>query len=310
MEERHVIRGFVKRESSRRQVPLLFLLLVLLEGCASTQRESRPFFLKEHELETHGRKTWFDHVVETDPSDAECVVASDYQARPPRRIAVLPFADKGTGDYVINGIPLSLRDEEERARWSWTHANRLRRAVAGGLGAREFFIVPLLVMDEALAERGITDSDKLNAIPPAELGRLLGADTLVYGELIDYKAYYAFLVAAWRVSARVRMVSTEDGHEIFSCTDGRYDVSLSPVIDPIDIVIQSLLSLLKFRDVSLARGEYEVGREIVLGLPIAERNITELSSKPPQETEPDLGASSSEAIPPQEPEGSTRAAAP
>jgi hypothetical protein len=63
------------------------------------------------------------------------------------------------------------------------------------------------------------------------------------------------------------MVSTEDGHEIFSCTDRRYDVTLSPVIDPIDIVIQSALSLLTFRDITLSRAEYEVGRETVVRLP-------------------------------------------
>jgi hypothetical protein len=49
---------------------------------------------------------------------------------------------------------------------------------------------------------------------------------------------------------------------------------VGPVIDPIDIVIQSVLSLLKFRDVTLARAEYEVGRETVLRLPIAQRNIS------------------------------------
>jgi hypothetical protein len=85
---------------------------------------------------------------------------------------------------------------------------------------------------------------------------------------------------------------------------------VSPVIDPIDIAIQSVLSLLKFRDISLARTEYEVGREIVLRLPIAQRNITDLSSKQPQQAQPDLDAISSQTTPPQESERSARAAAP
>jgi hypothetical protein len=106
------------------------------------------------------------------------------------------------------------------------------------------------------------------------------------------------------------MVSAENGHEIFSCTGGRYDVSLNPVIDPIDMVIQSVLSLLKFRDISLARGEYEVGREIVLRLPIAQRDISDLSSRQPQQAQTDLDATGSQAPPPQECEQSARAAAP
>ena len=62
---------------------------------------------------------------------------------------------------------------------------------------------------------------------------------LVYGEVLDYEAYYGFLFAAWRVTARVRMVSTRDGHELFSCTDTRYSTNVTPAIDPIDIVINS-----------------------------------------------------------------------
>jgi len=75
------------------------------------------------------------------------------------------------------------------------------------------------------------------------------------------------------------MVATEDGHEIFACTQGRYDVTVSPVIDPIDIATQSLLSLLRFRDITLARAESEVGHEMVIRLPIAERNVSDLSSR-------------------------------
>jgi len=70
------------------------------------------------------------------------------------------------------------------------------------------------------------------------------------------------------------MVSTEDGHEIFSGTDIRYSSSVTPVIDPIDIVLNSVLSVIYLRDISLARAEYEVGREIVLRVPRAQRNIS------------------------------------
>lgn len=252
-----------------------FLLLALLVGCASPQQESRPFFLTEQEVDTHGRKTWFDRLIEADPGEASFVIAEDYQERPPRKIAVLPFADKGEGDYLINKVPLKIRDQEELNKWSWTHANRVRRAVAGELASREFVIVPLLTIDAVLATHGITDRDKLNAVSPDVLGRWLDADTVVYGELLNYEAYYAFLVAAWKVSANVRMVSTTDGREIFSCTNHRFETTVHPVIDPIDMAINAIASLFHLRDITLVRTEYEVGREIVGRLPRAERNISE-----------------------------------
>jgi Putative bacterial lipoprotein (DUF799) len=277
----------IKRGSSRCQLAVLLILLALLGGCASTQHQqpqSRPFFLTEEEVETHGRKTWFDRLYETDPGGVACESAGDYQERPPRKIAVLPFVDEGKGSYLVNKVPVKTRNEEELNRWSWTHTNRVRRALAGELATREFLIVPLLTVDAVLASHGITDRDKLKAVPPAELGRWLDADTVVYGELLSYEAYYAFLVAAWKVKAGVKMVSTQDGHEIFSCTDLRYSSSVTVVIDPIDIGINSVVSLFALRDITLARAEYEVGREIALGLPRAQRNIFEFSAATQEET--------------------------
>lgn len=254
---------------------LTTVVMTLLAGCASTQHPVRPFFAAEQEVETHGRKTWLDRLLETDPGEATFVVAADYQARPPQRIAVLPFVDHGNGDYLVNGIAVVDRSEEERDAWSWTHGNRLRRAVTGALAAREFALVPLPAVDAVLADHGITDAEKLKAVPVEELGRWLHADAVIYGELLDYDAYYALLVAGWRLSARIRIVSTLDGREIFSCTNRRYSMTISPALDPVDIGINAIMNLQMFRDVTLARTEYEVGREIVLRLPTAQRNLAE-----------------------------------
>ena len=253
----------------------------LLAGCstASTQYKSRPFFLTEEEVATHGRKAWYDRIVEVDPGGAEFTVAADYQQAPPKKIAVLPFTDLGQGEFVVNKIPLLPRSDQERARWGWSHANNLRRAFAGDIATREFTLIPLLAIDAVLADRDITDFDKLRAASPMEIGRWLHADALVYGEVIDYEAYYGLLVAAWRVTARVRMVSTRDGHELFSCTDSRYSTVVTPAIDPIDIVINSALNVTELRDITLARAEHEVGREIVLRLPVAERNVSDFKTE-------------------------------
>lgn len=288
-----------KRGSSRYQPYLFSMLLVLLTGCASAQPQSRPFFQTEQEIETHGRKTWYDQFIEADPGVGSVVIAGDYQERPPRKIAVLPFADHGNGDYLVNKIQVKSRDEEERNKWAWTHANRVRRALTGDLATREFVIVPLLTVDAVLADHTITKWDQLNAVPPEELGRWMDADTVVYGELLSYEAYYGFLFSSWRVSARVRMVSTLDGYEIFSCTNRRYSSKVLPAIDPIDMAINSVLSLLHLRDISLARTEYEVGREIALSLPTAQRNISELQA-PAKEGIRGLASSSSRATSPQE----------
>jgi hypothetical protein len=282
-----------KLGSSLCQLCVFFLLPVLLTGCASTQPRPRSFFLVEEEMETHGRKTWLDRLFDADPGGVSFEIAADYQERPPQKIAVLPFVDEGEGSYLVDKVPVKTPNEEELNRWSWSHANRVRRALAGELATREFIIVPLLTVDAVLANRGITDRAKLNSVPPEELGRWLDADTVVYGELLSYESYYGFLVASVKVSARVRMVSTKDGHEILSCTNHRYSSTVKPAVDPIDMAINSILSLMHLRDISLARTEYEVGREIVLRLPRAQRNISEFLHATKQEAQ-NLDSSSSQ----------------
>jgi hypothetical protein len=109
--------------------------------------------------------------------------------------------------------------------------------VNGEIGDREFGIVPLGAIDAVLADRGIDDWNKLMSVPPEELGRWLNADTIVYGEILAHEAYWASLVSFWRVRARVRMVLTFDGQEVFTAESHRYNVHVAPTLDPIDIVI-------------------------------------------------------------------------
>ena len=212
---------------------------------------------------------------------------------------MLPFVGHSNGDHLVNKIQVNSPHEKERDKWAWTHANRVKRALTGDLATREFVIVPLLTVDAVLADHDITSWDQLKVVPPEELGRWMDADTVVYGELLSYEAYYAFLVSSWRVSARVRMVSTLDGKEIFSCTNRRYSSAVLPAVDPLDMAINSVLSLIHLRDISLARTEYEVGREIVLRLPKVERNISELQAVTKAGTR-GLASSSSRATSPQE----------
>lgn len=260
----------------RRRLMFLVFLIVAVSGCTTIRTQPHTFFLPEQDRETHGRKTWFDRVVEFDPGKINVTVAADYAQNPPRRIAVLPFVDHGSAQFVVNKIPLTFRNAEEQETWAWTYANRLRRALTGYLAQREFTIVNLHTIDTALADHGITDWNVLLAVPPQQLAQWLRVDTVVYGQVNHYEAYYAFLLANWRISVDVRMVATEDGHEFFAASGSRYSVDLRPAFSLMDMAINSALTLLQLRDVNLARAEDEVGREIVLRLPVAERNVATL----------------------------------
>jgi hypothetical protein len=56
--------------------------------------------LTEEDAATHGRKAWYDRIVELDPGGADFTVADDYQQTPPKKIAVLPFTDLGLANSL------------------------------------------------------------------------------------------------------------------------------------------------------------------------------------------------------------------
>src|SRR5262249_5064172 len=163
-------------------------------------------------------------------------------------VAVLPFVDLNRGQFRVDKIPLTRRTKQERQEWAWTYANRLRRSMAGQLAEREFTLVPLPEVDTALPDHRLDHGRKLMAVPPQELGRWLDADTVVYGEVLHYDAYYALLVSAWEVGVKIQLVSTRDGQQLFESSDNRYAVDLQPAFDAVDFGVNSLTSLLELRD--------------------------------------------------------------
>jgi Putative bacterial lipoprotein (DUF799) len=254
----------------RLQIFFVILVSSLLTGCASNSYESRPFFQHEYAAESHGQKNILDRIVETDPGDFKVETSPLYLKDPPERIAVLPFADIGSANFVVDKIALTHRSKIERANWAWTDSQRLRRSLDGYLAQREFIVIPLDGVDAVLRARSIDTPAKLYQTPPEELGRLLGVDAVVYGTVMHYEAYYFLLVAGWQVGVEVRMVSTHGGQNLVRATGSRYAVQVMPALSVQDIVLNSAENVLQLRDIILARAEEETCREIVHRVPVSQ----------------------------------------
>jgi hypothetical protein len=88
-------------------------------------------------------KNILDRIVETDPGGFKVETSPQYLKDPPERIAVLPFADVGSANFVVDKVALTHRSKIERANWAWTDSQRLRRSLDGYLAQREFIVSPL-----------------------------------------------------------------------------------------------------------------------------------------------------------------------
>ncbi|VVM05406.1 hypothetical protein MAMC_00548 [Methylacidimicrobium cyclopophantes] len=258
------------------------LILVALPCLAADGWEDQRLFLPEEGTDTHGRKRWYDYALDPDPGFCTVRISPDFAESAPSRIAVLPFLDQGTGNYVLNEIRWPGRKGEALDIWRWTHSQRLRRMVHGYLAAREFDLIPVALIDAALAVHQITSDRLLQKAEPQVLGRILDADALVYGELSVYRSYYAFLAAGWRVKLAIRIVSAITGREIFSGTATRNILGLRIATNPIDLALASIANLVHLRDVTLRRGEDEACRELVLRVPHpprAARSLADMAQK-------------------------------
>jgi Putative bacterial lipoprotein (DUF799) len=278
------------------RLQMLFALSAasVLIGCASNSYESRPFFQHEYAAESHGQKTIIDRIVESDPGGFKVETSPQYLKDPPERIAVLPFADIGSANFVVDKIALTHRSKTERANWAWTDSQRLRRSLDGYLAQREFIVSPLDGVDAVLRARGIDTPVKLYQTPPGELGRLLGVDAVVYGTVMHYEAYYLLLVAGWQVSVEVRMVSTHGGENLVIATGSRYAIQVMPALSVQDILINSAQNVLQLRDIILARAEEETCREIVHRVPVSQElkaRIEQRALDGAEEADPVPGAS-------------------
>lgn len=251
-------------------VALGFLLLVILPVAAENTDDQR-LFLTEKAADSHGRKRWYDYVMDPDPGSCRVRISPSFSDPAPSRIAVLPFLDEGSGNYVLDEIPWPGRKGEALAVWRWTHSQRLRRMIHGYLAAREFDLIPIALVDSLLAAHKISSDRLLEAAEPSVLGRILDADTLVYGSLSVYRSYYLFLAAGWRVKLTIRILSAITGREIFAGTSTRNIIGLRIATNPIDLALASISNLVHLRDVTLRRGEDEACRELVIRVPRAPR---------------------------------------
>src|SRR5260221_5580997 len=141
--------GLPKQKTPAGMITFLPLFIAIAAAGCSRQADqsNRTFFRTEQGLQTHGRKTWFDHLVEVDPGGIHTTVAASYNESTPEKIAILPFSDRGSANYVIDKVALSKRGPEEQADWAWTDANPFRPAITGYLAQREFLVANLIQVD-------------------------------------------------------------------------------------------------------------------------------------------------------------------
>ncbi|WP_079200412.1 GNA1162 family protein [Candidatus Methylacidiphilum infernorum] len=234
--------------------------------CAAS---SQRFFLPEIGEKIHGKKSLYDRLIEMDIQKPDIVVHPDYPREAGGKIAILPFSDQATGgNFLVNRIPLFPKTKSQKENWRWTVSNRLRRTIASYLAQKDFEVLNLGEIDTLLKAHGLTTMQDLLRISPKILGKWLSADLLLYGEVTQYEGFYSVVWAAWRVGARLNLVSARSGTRLLTTSGTRTSNRFIPAITPVDVAIAGITTMTTMmRDYKLRQAEEELSRELVLRFP-------------------------------------------
>jgi hypothetical protein len=131
------------------------------------------------------------HKPNLDQELARAVTQNHY----PRSIAVLPFGNKTEVDGIEDFVRVTF----------YSH-----------LCAHPYKDIELQIVDQKLRKHTITDYDTLSKVPVRKLGRILGSDAVVLGEVIEYEKFFAGIYSQIAVGASITIWDTRTGRKIWT----------------------------------------------------------------------------------------------
>lgn len=164
----------------------------------------------------------------------------------PRSVAVLPFVNKAE----------SQKGSEEVRRGFYNHFSSL-----------PFNDMQLFRVDNALRKADLNDPLAINKMTPQELGRVLGVDAVVYGEITDFDKLFLAVYSQVAVGAKVKMYDTKTGSFLWSGehTARIHEGGISTT--PLGLIATVVATSLNMRDIQLLRACDDLFRDMVKTIP-------------------------------------------
>jgi hypothetical protein len=113
----------------------------------------------------------------------------------PRTLAVLPFNDHTETPGIAEVVRLNL---------------------LGRLSALPYRDVERETVDRRLAEHGVADQETLYDTPVQRLGRLLGADGLLFGDVTEFRRVFVGVYSMLRITVAIQIWDSRTGRKLWT----------------------------------------------------------------------------------------------
>jgi hypothetical protein len=94
-------------------------------------------------------------------------------------------------------------------------SNSVMSYVTYPLAESGYYVYPVTVVDETFRQNGLTLPEEIQAVAPAKLREIFGADTVMYIEITDYGTRYRVFASDTRVTATGRLVDLRSGDTLW-----------------------------------------------------------------------------------------------
>jgi hypothetical protein len=165
----------------------------------------------------------------------------------PKSVAVLPFVDLSKSKEAIDIV---------------------RRGFYNHFSSLPYTDMELYKIDSLLSKAGLTDAEVISKTTPQELGRILGVDAVVFGEISNFDKLFLVMYSQVSVGAEIKMYDAKTGNILWSGkhTVRKHEGGIST--NPIGIIAVVITTALNVRDIQLLRANDDLFRDMVKTIPV------------------------------------------
>lgn len=165
----------------------------------------------------------------------------------PKSVAVMPFTDLSKSKEGFDTV---------------------RRGFYNHFSSLPFKDMKLHIVDNLLRKAGLTDPEVISKTAPQELGKILGVDAVVFGEISNFDKLFAVMYSQVSVGAEVKMYDTKTGNFLWSGKNvvRKHEGGIST--NPIGIIATIIATSMNVRDIQLLRANDDLFRDMVKTIPV------------------------------------------